>query len=116
MPTIRNFTPHPIHLLDGQDQVLQSFPSEGTLRVTSAPAPLRGLADYLGVPCVALMFGEPDPVPPCEYGDAFIVSRIYAEALKARRRGVSEYTLLVPAEVVRDAAGQIIGCRSFEVV
>ena len=52
------------------------------------------------------VFGEPEGLPAYEEGTFYIVSQIVKSALPYRT------DLLVPAEMVRDAAGNVVGCKS----
>ena len=52
------------------------------------------------------VFGEPEGLPDFKDGVFYVVSQLVKSALPNRK------DLLVPAEVVRDEKGQIIGCKS----
>ena len=94
---IRNFTPHTINIVDGPD-----LPSDGVARCTQTDV-LDTVVD--GVDVFKQTFGDvvglPDPVP----GVFLVVSRLVAAACPDRD------DLLVPGALVRDAAGQPIGCK-----
>jgi hypothetical protein len=93
-----NLTPHPIVIVDGP-----TVPPSGTVaRVTSSSINVR-IID--GVAFSRVSFGEvvglPDPVP----GDTFIVSAMVRSAVPHRDDVAS------PGDLVRDDAGNVIGCR-----
>jgi len=102
--TIINKTPHPVHVINGNDDVVRTFPLEG--------APIRLKAESVqdepidGVPTSRTVFGEPEGLPEYVEGIFYIVRQLVKNALADR------VDLLVPAEVVRDKEGNIIGCRS----
>ena len=124
---IINKTPHPVNIVDGP--TFPACPKDELIRLRSetvADAPIDG------VPTSRTIFGEPEGLPEpswecpvcggvgphvnfngvtpcCEAGPVgvfFIISQIIKSACPDRD------DLLVPAEVVRDSAGNIIGCRS----
>ena len=59
-----------------------------------------------GTPTTRTVFGEPEGLPDFVEGTFYIVSQLVKSALPQRN------DLLVPAEVVRDSEGNIIGCFS----
>lgn len=102
---VKNLTPHPIHVVDAQGNVLKTFQSDGLVRLKASTVHAGFTVD--GVPVTQTEFGAPEGLPQAEEGTFFIVSQLVKSALPARN------DLLVPADVVRDANGAIIGCRSF---
>jgi len=124
---IINMTPHPVNILTESGSL--TIPSSGQIRLaakTVQDVPIDG------VPTTRTVFGDPEGLPEpswacpccgavgpevnfngvtpcCESGPVgvfFIVSQLVKSALPTRA------DLLVPAEVVRDDQGRIIGCRS----
>jgi hypothetical protein len=59
-----------------------------------------------GTPLTKTGFGDVEGLPEYKSGTYYIVSQIVKNALPKR------WDLLVPAEVVRDSRGTIIGCKS----
>ncbi len=119
---IVNLTPHPIHIVDGENNVVRTFQPEGLVRLKALTVPC---GDVDGIPLTFTKFGEPEGLPelkcfsPEELEEEFdnlvggnvpsvhyIVSQLVKSALPDRE------DLLVPAEVVRDATGNIVGCKS----
>ena len=103
---IKNLTPHPIMIVgaDADNEVIatiQPEPTPARLKTTTVPAePVDGIATSRTV------FGNPSGLPEAVEGTFLIVSQIIKSALPSRA------DLLVPAEVIRDKSGNIIGCRS----
>ena len=62
--------------------------------------------EVMGISVTRTVFGEPVGLPEPEVGTCYIVSQLVKNALPERD------DLVVPAEVVRDADGNIIGCKS----
>ena len=129
MAQIKNLTPHPIHLLDEEGNVIRTFDSEGLVRLKTTTVDADFTVD--GCRVTKTVFGEPEGLPKLttcmggidfhehsvycgcdEWGNYnphiyYIVSQLVKSALPGRE------DLLVPAEVVRDEKGNIIGCKSF---
>lgn len=118
--TIINLTPHQITLLDSENNIQKIIPASGRIARLSVKTEKAFMLDDVQV--TKTVFGEPVDLPEEEdtiyddpdmdcyemYGNNtyYIVSQI----IKSRfpERG----DLLVPAEMQRDADGNIIGCRS----
>lgn len=105
MAIIKNLTPHPIHLLGEDNQVIRTFASEGLVRLQATTVDAGFTVDNCKI--TKTVFGEPTGLPEYQFGQFYIVSQLVKSALPARE------DLLVPAEVVRDSNGNIIGCKSF---
>jgi len=103
MTKILNFTPHPITIVDGENKVTRTIESSGLIRL-AAKTVSSGTID--NVPVTKTVFGEPEGLPNFVEGTFIIVSQLVKSALPSRS------DLLVPAEVVRDKEGNIIGCKS----
>lgn len=100
---IKNMTPHPVIILDGDYRQIARYESSGQVRLASKTVqadPIEGIATSQTV------FGAPEGLPDCKTGTYYIVSQLIKSALPSR------VDLLVPAEVVRDGSGNIIGCQS----
>ena len=106
MSVIKNYTPHPIHLLDELGNTIRTFVPEGLVRLSAKTVELTKQID--GCRITVTEFGEAEGLPSQEPGTYYIVSQMVKSALSWDRQD-----LLVPAEVVRDSNGNIIGCRSF---
>ena len=106
MSKIINKTPHPIHIVDATGEVVKTLPlcpKEELIRLASETV---SAGEVAGVPLSKTVFGEPTGLPPFQEGTYYVVSQLVKSALPERG------DLLVPAEMVRDERGQIIGCRS----
>ena len=98
-----NMTPHPVMILDRDNGEIARFESIGQIRLAARTEPA---GDIEGIPTSRSFFGEPVGLPAFKDGTWYIVSQLIKSALPERA------DLLVPAEVVRDEKGNIIGCRS----
>lgn len=103
MTQIKNFTPHAISICNNAGEVVRVIQPEGLVRLKAVTVP-AGEID--GVPVTRTEFGQPEGLPDFKEGTFYIVSQLVKSALPTRT------DLLVPAEVVRDEKGSIVGCRS----
>jgi len=103
MTAIKNMTPHPITIVAEDGTVVRGIASDGLVRL-KATTVRDGEVD--GIPVSRTVFGQQEGLPEAEDGVYYIVSQLVKTALPERK------DLLVPAEVVRDAQGNILGCRS----
>jgi hypothetical protein len=101
--SVLNLTPHEINIVGADGVVIRTIPSSGLVRLATTTAS-AGMVD--GIPLTQTVFGDPEGLPEMADGAYFIVSSIVKAALPNRA------DLLVPSEMVRDADGRIIGCRS----
>jgi len=99
-----NLTPHPIVVVGDSGETLRVIPASGMIARLKTTTERCGSVD--GVPLSRTVFGEPEGLPDPEDGTLYIVSQLIKSALPQRA------DLVVPAEVVRDQAGNIIGCKS----
>lgn len=103
---IINKTPHPIHVLDKEGNEVITLPlcqQEDLIRLGMKVVPAEPIG---AVPTSRTEYGEPVGLPEYQDGIYYVVSALVKSALPHRS------DLLVPAEVVRDQSGNIIGCRS----
>lgn len=101
---IVNMTPHPVNILDEENNEIATIPASGKL-IRLKSAVIRD--GQMGkIPISKTVFGDPEGLPERNTGIYYIVSQLVKSACSSRD------DLLVPAEVVRDTAGNIIGCRS----
>lgn len=108
VPYLVNFTPRAVRVLTAKG-VLCELPA------APVPARCREVREDVGhlvlgpqqtaVPLVRIGYGEGSDLPAPRPGTWHVVSRFVADALP-------HSDLLVPHDVVRDASGQITGCRS----
>lgn len=128
MSIIKNFTPHPVTILDEENKIIRTIESSGLVRLKTSTVS-AGNVD--GIPISKTVFGDPEGLPDeffwamqtqneqtgeieedienPQYGKPttyYIVSQLVKNALPHRA------DLLVPAEVQRDETGRVIGCRS----
>lgn len=101
---IINLTPHPVTILVPNTAPV-TFPPEPTpARCTEEVRPV-GLVD--GLPIYHHTYGQVTGLPAWQHEVFYLVSLMVAQALPDRT------DLLFPSGVVRDAQGQIVGCRGF---
>jgi hypothetical protein len=105
MTTIINMTPHAVTILGQDNQIIKSIEASGkTIRLAVETVEIGQIE---GIRLTSTKFGEPIGLPEFEEGTYYIVSQLIKSALPNRQ------DLLVPAEVVRDDKGLILGCKSF---
>lgn len=119
MATIINMTPHSVELVEWHDNPvsgnpylvkLHSFPASGNtirLKAETVKAGDIEIQEGFSIPLTKTVFSEPIGLPEYREGTYYIVSQLVKTALPNRN------DLLVPAEVVRDEKGIILGCLSF---
>jgi hypothetical protein len=106
---IKNLTPHAVVICG------QTFPPSGELArvaVTLAPAKTASHwheADGVEIPLVSGTYGQVTGLPGPEDDVLYIVSALVRCACPDRK------DLGSPAKLVRDAAGNIVGCEALEV-
>ena len=119
MGQIRNLTPHVVIILDPAcaeyNPRTRSFDLKGDLIVSRKIEPEQVALPRVsstevemdpvdGVPVVQVQFGEVENLPDAQDGVFLVVSAITANAARDRQ------DLLIPARMVRDAQGKILGC------
>ena len=103
-----NMTPHPVNICDADGNIVRTYPKgESTIRLAAETVSAGTLLD--GTPLTRTEFGDAEGLPEWSIGTYYIVSQLVKSALPERD------DLLVPAEVVRDSAGNIVGCKSLGV-
>lgn len=103
-----NLCPHPVCVkhADGTETII---PQSGLARVSvdyreTGSVPVEGRP----VPLIQGVYGEVDGLPAPAAGCLYLVSHMVRMALPQRA------DLLSPANIVRDAQGNILACRMFE--
>lgn len=104
MANLKNFTPHPVTIVTAEGTILKTIQSEGLIRLKAETISAGYEID--GVKITTTQFGEAEGLPEFEDGVFYIVSQLVKNALYSRK------DLLVPAEVMRDEKGNIVGCKS----
>ena len=105
--TIRNLTPHSVHILDEKGDIIREILQDGELVRLRVLISKVGYKDGILLTCSD--FGVPENLPEEKDGVLLIVSQIVKSAMSERRG------LVVPAEVVRDSKGKILGCKSLSI-
>lgn len=121
-----NLTPHPINILDDNGNEVLNIPASGwELRLVATTVP----AFTVGVVKISKTeFGEitltkgksfnGQPSPESLFADSnvfFIVSQLVKGCIDKGGTSFNGGNFLVPAEVVRDDKGNIVGCKSLGV-
>lgn len=111
---ILNYTPHAVTLFDEDGDPLVTFAPVGLARAKQTAVTVGEIDLGNGVvPVKKMTFGAVEGLPETYADDErFIVSSITAQAAKATNHPLAD-SLLVAADPVRNADGQIIGCCSF---
>ncbi len=100
-----NLTPHPIHILDENNQVILTIPSSGELRLRERTVRAGEIVvDGIRIEIVLKSLSPDVELPPQKDGTFYIVSLPVAQS-------VIRPDFLVPDQVVRGPDGNIIGCR-----
>ena len=107
MSVIRNATPHPIHLMNEAGELVREFPVEHDLPCPRVSVVERDAGSINDAPVIRQAFGEVTNLPEPVEGVYYIVSVMVQSACPDR------HDLVIPARLVRDATGRIIGCRAF---
>ena len=103
MKQILNYTPHALNVV-GLDGSVTTFPSVGVARLATSTVSVNPINGF-GVVATAFadVTGLPDPVS----GTYCVVSRLVFSACPDRS------DLLCPGELIRDADGNVVGCKGF---
>lgn len=120
-----NLTPHPINLVDRDGNVLKTLPASGwELRLKPTTVPV---GEVNGWPTTKTVFGAaevvqsknwagqeaPEFAPLDEFGARHDKNPMhYIVSMLAKSAYPTAVNLFVPAEVVRDASGNVVGCQS----
>ncbi len=99
-----NCTPHPIQLLDSDNNLMISLPKGEVIPRLSQSTKQVDVVN--GISITETQFGETQDLPESQDGVLLIVSRLVLSANPNRT------DLVVPNELVRDGSGNIIGCKS----
>ena len=103
MKQILNFTPHNLNVVD-INGVTQQLPSVGVARSATSTKTLDPINGF-GV--VATEFLDVTGLPSQQDGVFYVVSRLVLSACPDRT------DLLCPGELIRDSAGNVVGCKGF---
>lgn len=112
MTSVENHTPHQVRVVIGDNEIL--FPPVGNVPCVSMIRRECGQMDLgrknvQNIPVYTTMPGKVEGLPDERPGVLLIVSALVRTACPARR------DLISPAEFVRDATGNITGCKSFDI-
>ena len=111
-----NLTPHTVNVVDADGNIILSVaPSGAVARVTTQQTVVGNVG---GVDVVRTVFGDVDGLPDPQPDTVYIVSTLALQSLK--ENGIDRDDVVAPdtspASVVRNADGQIIGVKRFQVL
>lgn len=101
-----NCTPHDVNLVTENGNI--TFPRSGIIpRLTEQQQKINSVTvNGIEIDIMEKSFLEPEGLPEPKENTLFIVSALVAGAIKNRD------DLVIPNDIIRDEAGNIIGCRS----
>lgn len=102
MTNLINLTPHAINIITAAAGTVTVAPWHTVARCSSAATPA---GEVNGIALSRVTFGEVTGLPDPVEGTLYIVSALVRSALPART------DLASPGDLVRDAAGVVIGCK-----
>ncbi len=97
-----NLTPHSLY----EVTTGTTIPTSGIIARVKSSTVIAG--KHAGIPIYATEFGELEGLPEPVEGTMYVVSSLALNAVPAHRRDV-----VAPGNLVRDEAGQPIGCTGF---
>lgn len=101
---IVNLTPHTVHIMpDGHGSEVTSIPSSGEARASTTR---EHYGTINGIQIYRTRFGAVQGLPKPQKDTIYIVSSITAQAVPDRD------DIFIPADIVRDEQGRVIGCRA----
>ena len=105
-----NLTPHAVTIRGGDGECWSLPPSGQVARVSTTPQFVGTLEmeDGITVPIIRQAYGPVVGLPAPTPGTRYLVSALVRAALSVR------HDLVSPADLVRDDAGQIVGCKALE--
>lgn len=99
-----NCTPHPITLVNEEGVEIFTLPKGEVIpRLTQTT---QVVGEVMGIPITETQFGQTTDLPEPQEGVLLVVSRLVLTANPERK------DLLVPNEMIRNAEGHIVGCKS----
>lgn len=100
-----NLTPHDVLVIDGEKSI--DIQKSGEVARVSTKSEKIGTA--AGLPLFTTVYGEVTGLPTPSTGTYLIVSALVRCALPERK------DLISPSQLVRNSAGEIVGCAGFDV-
>lgn len=100
-----NLTPHAIVVCNSAGEVVRTFPASGKVARVETRSVFCDMAE--GIEHMSQEYGEVQGLPAYEPGVRYIVSGLVRSAVLGRHDVVS------PGELVRNSAGQPVGCKGF---
>lgn len=111
-----NLTPHVLNVIGDDGSVVLSVPPSGTVARVATQQTVATQLD--GIDVVRTVFGDVDGLPAPQPDTVYVVSTLVLQAL--RHAGVDRSDVVAPdtspASVVRNADGQVVGVKRFQVL
>lgn len=111
-----NLTPHTLTVVDDSGNTVLSVAPSGTVARVATQQTVVG--NVAGIDIVSTVFGDVDGLPDPQPNTVYVVSTLVLQALKAN--GVDRDDVVAPdtspASAVRNADGQIVGVKRFQVL
>lgn len=104
MKNIINLTPHAINIVGNQTITIPASGQVARVSMTTTSA-----GTHEGIPLVRGSYGEVVGLPDAQPGVLYVVSALVRAAIPHRT------DLASPAKLVRNEAGQIMGCEALEI-
>lgn len=113
---IINLTPHAVNIVDANGNEILQIPASGTIARCSAETETVGeiIVNGVRIPETRTVMGDVYDLPEEKPGTIYIVSLAVAKAIA--KANPERRDLRIPDQSVRNAAGQIVGCRSLGTV
>lgn len=112
MANILNLTPHTLNVVGADGAHIADIKPAGIVARVVTSTENAGIV--AGIPVVRTTYGEIEGLPEPEEATFFVVSSLLAAAAKAAGRDTSD--LLVPGRLLRNEAGQPVGCVGLSLV
>ena len=121
MTEIVNLTPHTVNLI-GLDGIRAFSPSGQVARVSTEYADLNpsnmsfskeSIKALEGIKFISTEFGETINLPDCEKDEFGNIEKLFIVSAVLKTACPDRNDLIVPADLVRDEKGGVIGCRAF---
>lgn len=102
-----NLTPHTVKIIKNDGSVLSIAPAKEAARCTQQE---KVITSVDGIPVSRVQLGAVVGLPQSQQGVTYIVSHIVLQACPNR------HDLVKPGELVRNAQGEIVGCKCLNVL
>jgi len=113
---IVNLTPHPVTICNGNGLSITIDRCDSPPRLEEETEVVGTVcAEGVDVPVIRKRFGKPQGLPEFRPGHVYVVSALLAQALGPTPEDAG-YLVVIPAALIRDENGRILGARALAVV